>query len=119
MSAGGNECWGSLWWRTRLPAEAAGQGGVPARPLWRVQGCARCCALAYSVFQCRSSTLACFFNFIKRRVIISSEGQANHKSNVAQVQEQYLACLKEHANQAEACRELAKTYLECRMDRCD
>ena len=35
-----------------------------------------------------------------------------------QVKEQYLACLKEHASQAEACRELAKTYLECRMDRC-
>ena len=35
-----------------------------------------------------------------------------------QVKEQYLACLKEHANQAEACRELAKIYLECRMDRC-
>ena len=34
-----------------------------------------------------------------------------------QVKERYLACLKEHANQAEECRDLAKAYLECRMER--
>ena len=35
-----------------------------------------------------------------------------------QVKEDYLACLKQHNNDAEKCREVAKLYLECRMDRC-
>ncbi len=41
-----------------------------------------------------------------------------HCARLVQVKEQYLACLKENASQAEGCRELAKTYLECRMERC-
>ena len=28
-----------------------------------------------------------------------------------------MACLKQHGNQAESCRSLAKHYLECRMER--
>jgi hypothetical protein len=39
-------------------------------------------------------------------------------ARLVQVKEQYLACLKENASQAEGCRKLAKTYLECRMERC-
>lgn len=35
-----------------------------------------------------------------------------------QIKEQYLACLKEHGNDSEACRDLAKAYLQCRMERC-
>ena len=35
-----------------------------------------------------------------------------------QVKEEYLACLKEHGNDTEPCRHLAKRYLECRMERC-
>ncbi|KAK9839854.1 hypothetical protein WJX81_006333 [Elliptochloris bilobata] len=41
----------------------------------------------------------------------------DHFGECKAVKEQYLACLKEHANQAEGCRELAKAYLECRMER--
>jgi len=33
------------------------------------------------------------------------------------VKEDYLACLKQHSNNAEKCQEVAKLYLECRMDR--
>lgn len=29
----------------------------------------------------------------------------------------YLACLKKHGQDAAACRDLSRTYLECRMDR--
>ncbi|GAQ82352.1 hypothetical protein KFL_001090010 [Klebsormidium nitens] len=29
----------------------------------------------------------------------------------------YMACLKEHGSQSEPCRELSKTYLQCRMER--
>lgn len=35
-----------------------------------------------------------------------------------QIKEEYLQCLKDHGNDAEACRELAKSYLQCRMERC-
>ena len=35
-----------------------------------------------------------------------------------QIKEQYLECLKEHGSDAEACRDLAKAYLQCRMERC-
>ena len=34
------------------------------------------------------------------------------------MKEDYLACLKQHSNDAEKCREVAKLYLECRMERC-
>ena len=34
-----------------------------------------------------------------------------------QISQQYLACLKENANDAAKCRELSKLYLQCRMDR--
>ena len=34
-----------------------------------------------------------------------------------QISQQYLACLKENANDAAKCRELTKLYLQCRMDR--
>ena len=34
-----------------------------------------------------------------------------------QAQEQYMACLQAHAGDAESCRELAKQYLQCRMER--
>ncbi|EFN59402.1 hypothetical protein CHLNCDRAFT_137900 [Chlorella variabilis] len=33
------------------------------------------------------------------------------------IKEEYLQCLKDHGNDAEACRELAKSYLQCRMER--
>ena len=36
----------------------------------------------------------------------------------AQIQEHYMACLKDNKNDAAACQELAKSYLNCRMDRC-
>ena len=29
-----------------------------------------------------------------------------------------MACLREHGNEAESCRSIAKRYLECRMERC-
>lgn len=35
-----------------------------------------------------------------------------------QIKEQYLHCLKQHGQDTEACRDLAKEYLKCRMDRC-
>ena len=35
-----------------------------------------------------------------------------------QVKDEYLACLKQHQNNAEECREVAKLYLACRMERC-
>ena len=34
-----------------------------------------------------------------------------------QIKEQYLECLKENGSDSEACRELAKAYLKCRMER--
>ena len=34
-----------------------------------------------------------------------------------QLKEVYLECLKQHGNAAEQCRELAKSYLKCRMER--
>lgn len=34
-----------------------------------------------------------------------------------QIKEQYLECLKANGSESEACRELAKAYLKCRMDR--
>ena len=34
-----------------------------------------------------------------------------------QISQQYLACLKENANDAASCRKLSKLYLQCRMDR--
>lgn len=35
-----------------------------------------------------------------------------------QIKERYLKCLAEHNADAEACRQLTKEYLECRMERC-
>ena len=35
----------------------------------------------------------------------------------SQLKDQYLACLRSHASQAEACRGVTKAYLECRMSR--
>ena len=34
-----------------------------------------------------------------------------------QIKEQYLECLKANGSDSEACRELAKAYLKCRMER--
>lgn len=34
-----------------------------------------------------------------------------------QISQQYLACLKENANDAAKCRDISKLYLQCRMDR--
>jgi hypothetical protein len=34
-----------------------------------------------------------------------------------QVADAYLKCLKQHARDAVACQQLAKQYLQCRMDR--
>ena len=82
--------------------------------------CAPCCALALSVFLGRTSTFANSSALCPNRSHLLPRGWVYGKTcQVVQVKEQYLACLKEHANQAEACRELAKTYLECRMARCD
>jgi hypothetical protein len=36
---------------------------------------------------------------------------------VVQLKDAYLACLKDNAEMAEACREHSKRYLECRMER--
>ena len=41
----------------------------------------------------------------------------DHFGECQTVKEQYMACLKEHSGQTEACREVAKLYLECRMDK--
>lgn len=35
-----------------------------------------------------------------------------------QVKEAYMKCLREHNNEAVSCTEVAKLYLECRMERC-
>ncbi|KAL4859477.1 Cytochrome c oxidase assembly protein COX19 [Chlorella vulgaris] len=41
----------------------------------------------------------------------------DHFGECKQIKEEYLVCLKQHSSDAEACRELAKTYLKCRMER--
>ncbi|CAL5220550.1 g2586 [Coccomyxa viridis] len=41
----------------------------------------------------------------------------DHFGECKQAKEEYMACLKQHGNQAESCRSLAKHYLECRMER--
>jgi hypothetical protein len=51
------------------------------------------------------------------------EGKRPHNAyesvhSLPQIKEEYLGCLKQHSSDAEACRELAKTYLKCRMERC-
>ena len=40
------------------------------------------------------------------------------RHGAAQVKDDYLACLKQHNNNAQECREVAKLYLACRMERC-
>jgi cytochrome c oxidase assembly protein subunit 19 len=41
----------------------------------------------------------------------------DHFGECKGVQEAYMKCLKENSGRTEACREVAKTYLECRMSR--
>ncbi|KAL3143101.1 hypothetical protein ABBQ38_003374 [Trebouxia sp. C0009 RCD-2024] len=41
----------------------------------------------------------------------------DHFGECKQISQQYLACLKENANDAAKCREISKLYLQCRMDR--
>ncbi|KAG7671843.1 hypothetical protein Ndes2526B_g07243 [Nannochloris sp. 'desiccata'] len=41
----------------------------------------------------------------------------DHFGECQAVKEKYMACLKEHSGQTEACRDVAKLYLECRMDK--
>merc|ERR1719198_1453942 len=40
----------------------------------------------------------------------------DHFGECSAVKRRYMECLKEHAMQTEACRNLAKSYLQCRMD---
>lgn len=41
----------------------------------------------------------------------------DHFGECKKVQEQYLVCIKANSGKALACNELAKGYLQCRMDR--
>lgn len=41
----------------------------------------------------------------------------DHFGECKQVADAYLKCLKQHARDAVACQQLAKQYLQCRMDR--
>jgi len=41
----------------------------------------------------------------------------DHFGECQAAKEKYMACLKEHSGQTDACREVAKLYLECRMDK--
>ncbi|WIA12178.1 hypothetical protein OEZ85_012249 [Tetradesmus obliquus] len=41
----------------------------------------------------------------------------DHFGECKQVADAYLKCLKQHARDAVACQELAKKYLQCRMER--
>lgn len=41
----------------------------------------------------------------------------DHFGECKSIKEQYLHCLKQHGQDTEACRDLAKEYLKCRMDR--
>lgn len=41
----------------------------------------------------------------------------DHFGECKEVQQQYMACLKEHGGDAEACQAVAKRYLQCRMER--
>jgi cytochrome c oxidase assembly protein subunit 19 len=41
----------------------------------------------------------------------------DHFGECQAVKDKYMACLKENSGQTEPCREIAKLYLECRMDR--
>jgi cytochrome c oxidase assembly protein subunit 19 len=41
----------------------------------------------------------------------------DHFGECQAVKEKYMACLKKHSGQTEACRDVAKLYLECRMDK--
>lgn len=41
----------------------------------------------------------------------------DHFGECKHVKEEYMACLKDHQNDASACTRLARRYLECRMDR--
>lgn len=84
--------------------------------------------IVHSVFGCRmqDGELNCVFSnqaLLSACSLAVSSGSAcaqRRRQHCVwlQVKEQYLACLKEHANEAEGCRDLAKAYLECRMERC-
>jgi len=41
----------------------------------------------------------------------------DHFGECTTAKEDYLRCLKEHGNEAELCRDVAKKYLECRMNK--
>lgn len=41
----------------------------------------------------------------------------DHFGECKNIKEEYIACLRKHDQQANACRELARRYLECRMER--
>lgn len=41
----------------------------------------------------------------------------DHFGECKQLKEQYLECLREHGNDSDGCRDLAKEYLKCRMER--
>ncbi|CAI5960608.1 unnamed protein product [Closterium sp. NIES-64] len=41
----------------------------------------------------------------------------DHFGECKQVMREYMECLKQHGNQSDKCRDIAKKYLQCRMDR--
>ena len=41
----------------------------------------------------------------------------DHFAECKSIQLQYMACLKEHQGQTDACRDISKAYLQCRMDK--
>ncbi|CAI7782685.1 unnamed protein product [Closterium sp. NIES-54] len=41
----------------------------------------------------------------------------DHFGECKEVMREYMECLKQHGNQSDKCRDIAKKYLQCRMDR--
>ena len=88
-----------LWWSSRVPAQAPREGCVSPGPLWRVQAGVRSCIQGSHCYS---------FHFLYN----IADSQA-----ACQIQNEYMACLKAEKNDAAACQDLAKAYLNCRMDR--
>ena len=60
------------------------------------------------------------FSFFEIRMMVVEAWHVTcpHEVSTLQAKEEYMACLREHGNQAKSCRSIAKRYLECRMERC-
>ena len=65
--------------------------------------------------ECKSVSCDCFTPAVSAFSIVTCVA-ANFECTL-QVKEAYLECLKQNANRANACEELSRQYLKCRMER--